>query len=153
MFLPLKSELQALDHGVVVHDGALQTDVVVVSPVLLLKCDNPRAAELLGHMGANANKFCRVCMVCELHGLHFIVYFTENLRIFVFFFLLQTDRRASPHLIGDRRTKQETLEQIATMSSLNAKGSSDMSKSVGIRSVKSPLLDLSFDPFRFVVFQ
>ena len=114
MFLPLKSELQALDHGVVVHDGALQTDVVVVSPVLLLKCDHPRAAELLGHMGANANKFCRVCMVCELHGLHYIVYFTENLRIFVFSFYCRLI--VEPHLIslatGERNKRHSNRLQL-----------------------------------------
>ena len=115
MFLPLKSELQALDHGVVVHDGALQTDVVVVSPVLLLKCDNPRAAELLGHMRANANKFCRVCMVCELHGLHFIVYTLRKTCVYLFF-SFYCRLIVEPHLIslatGERNKRHSNRLQL-----------------------------------------
>ena len=66
MFAPLKAELQILEQGVVMYDISLNEDIVVVAPVLLLKCDNPRAAELLGHMGGNANKFCRICMVWSM---------------------------------------------------------------------------------------
>ena len=49
MFLPIKEELQKLERGVMVHDKAIDKDVLVVAPVLLLKCDNPRAAELIRH--------------------------------------------------------------------------------------------------------
>ena len=41
MFAPLKSELKELEHGVLMYNGALQREVLVISPVLLLKCDNP----------------------------------------------------------------------------------------------------------------
>lgn len=58
MFQPLREELLSLEEGIVMRDG------LVVAPVLLAKCDNPRAAELLSHMGAQAKKFCRMCMVC-----------------------------------------------------------------------------------------
>ena len=64
MFQPLRRELLSLEEGVVMRDQSLGKDVLVVAPVLLAKCDNPRAAEPLGHMGAQAKKFCKVCMVC-----------------------------------------------------------------------------------------
>ena len=63
MFQPLKAELLSLERGVLMHDVSLIKEVLVVAPVLLVKCDNPRASELLGHMGSSANKFCRMCLV------------------------------------------------------------------------------------------
>ena len=51
MFQPLKAELLSLERGVLMHDVSLIKEVLVVAPVLLVKCDNPRASELLGHMG------------------------------------------------------------------------------------------------------
>ena len=61
LFQPLKSELQELERGVLVRNITTKEDIIVVAPVLLVKCDNPRAAELLGQMGGNANKICRIC--------------------------------------------------------------------------------------------
>ena len=63
MFQPLKAELLSLERGVLMHDVSLVKEVLVIALVLLVKCDNPRASELLGHMGSSANKFCRVCLV------------------------------------------------------------------------------------------
>ena len=63
MFQPLKEELLNLERGVVMHDASIAKDVLVVAPVLLVKCDNPRASELLGHKGSSANRFCRICLV------------------------------------------------------------------------------------------
>ena len=65
MFQPLSRELLSLEEGVVMHDECLGKDVPVVALVLLAKCDNPRAADLVGHLGAQAKKFCRMCMVCS----------------------------------------------------------------------------------------
>ncbi|KAL5460278.1 hypothetical protein EMCRGX_G033719 [Ephydatia muelleri] len=36
-------------------------------PVLLV-CDNPRASELLNHLGSAAIKFCRICMITEIRA-------------------------------------------------------------------------------------
>ena len=69
MFQPLKNELICLEKGVFIHDVSLAKEVLLVAPVLLVKCDNPRASELLGHMGSNANKFCWMCLVSLIISL------------------------------------------------------------------------------------
>ena len=56
MFQPLKEELLNLERGVVMHDASIDKDALVVAPVLLVKSDNPRASELLGHKGSIACK-------------------------------------------------------------------------------------------------
>lgn len=45
------------------YDAHLQTNVLVVAPILLMLADNPRHSELLNHLGGRANKYCRMCMV------------------------------------------------------------------------------------------
>ena len=70
MFQPLKNELICLEKGVFIHDVSLAKEVLLVAPVLLVKCDNPRASELLVHMGSNANKFCRMCLVSLIISLY-----------------------------------------------------------------------------------
>ena len=58
------SDLVKLEtEGVVMYDAHLRTDVLVMAPVLIIIGDNPRASELLLHMGGTANKYCRMCMV------------------------------------------------------------------------------------------
>ena len=64
MFQPVRKELLSLEEGVVMHDECLGKDVFVAAPILLAKCDNPRAAKQLGHMGAQAKMFRTMCMVC-----------------------------------------------------------------------------------------
>ena len=54
MAQPLAEQLISLEiEGVEVHDSYLQQNVLVVAPLLLLMADNPRAAELLNHMGSS----------------------------------------------------------------------------------------------------
>ena len=64
MFQPVRKELLSLEEGVVMRDECLGKDVFLAAPILLAKCDNPRAAKQLGHMGAQAKMFRRMCMVC-----------------------------------------------------------------------------------------
>lgn len=61
----LVDDLLLLEEGFVVFDSLTQRDIVVLSPVLAILCDNARASELLNHSGARAIKFCRKCMVSE----------------------------------------------------------------------------------------
>lgn len=64
MMVPTVTELMMLEQGVPVFDAYLQKEVLLVAPVLAFLCDNPRHSELLSHLGGNAKKYCRMCMVC-----------------------------------------------------------------------------------------
>lgn len=59
----LVEELLKLEEGIIVFDSLSQCDILVLSPVIAILCDNARASELLNHSGARAIKFCRKCMV------------------------------------------------------------------------------------------
>ena len=65
-------------------------------------------------------------------------------------FQLQVDQRVSPHTIGPSRSKPQSLVDISRMSVMSPRDAAEVAKSVGIRPVQSPLLDLAFDPFRCV---
>ena len=56
-------ELKLLEDGIVAYDAAMQSDVLIVSPVLCLLCDNPRAAQICSHLGSSMWTFCRICNV------------------------------------------------------------------------------------------
>ena len=61
---PIARELIQLEiEGLEAYDAHLHQPVLVVAPVLCAICDNPRASEMLNHMGGTALKFCRMCMV------------------------------------------------------------------------------------------
>ena len=49
--------------GITTYDAHMQEDVLVVAPILLGMHDNPRASEIVNHLGSAANLYCRVCMV------------------------------------------------------------------------------------------
>ncbi|KAL5475277.1 hypothetical protein EMCRGX_G027357 [Ephydatia muelleri] len=60
------------------QDASTCTTALVIAPLILIICDNPRASELLGHLGSTALKYCRICMadkndspniVCEQRNL------------------------------------------------------------------------------------
>ena len=60
---PIVGDLLLLEQrGIVVYDAFLQKQVKLFAPVLLFMGDNPRASELLNHMGPTARKFCRMCL-------------------------------------------------------------------------------------------
>lgn len=64
MMEPLTQELTQLEtDGLVVYDAFLKEEVLVVAPLLCIICDNPRASQLLNHLGGSARRYCRVCMV------------------------------------------------------------------------------------------
>eukprot|EP00731_Ephydatia_muelleri_P002721 Em0001g2721a len=73
------SELNVLETtGIEVYDASACTTALVIAPLILIICDNPRASELLGHLGSTALKYCRICMadkndsptiVCEQRNL------------------------------------------------------------------------------------
>lgn len=44
-------------------DVFYQELVLVIAPLSLIVYDNPRASELLNHLGSTALKYCCICMV------------------------------------------------------------------------------------------
>ena len=69
MVEPLAKDLLELEeNGIVTYDAYLKEDVLVVTPILCLICDNPRASELINHLGISATCYCRLCLVgCQYH--------------------------------------------------------------------------------------
>ena len=62
---PIAQQLTQLEiEGVVVYDAYYEENVLVIAPLLCVICDNPRASQLLNHLGGAANKYCRFCTVC-----------------------------------------------------------------------------------------
>ena len=49
--------------GTCVFDALYQEMVLVLAPLLYIVCDNPRALDILNHLGSAAIKFCLICMV------------------------------------------------------------------------------------------
>lgn len=67
MSKPLAEDLLTLEtDGIIAYDAALEEEVLLIAPVLCILSDNPRHSEIMNHAGATANKYCRMCMVCEL---------------------------------------------------------------------------------------
>lgn len=60
---PIVDDLMLLEKGVIMYDAYLQTEVLVLAPVIAMLCDNARASEIVNHLGSRARKFCRKCNV------------------------------------------------------------------------------------------
>ena len=61
---PISEELIVLEqYGITAFDAYLQQEVLVFAPFMFIVCDNPRASELVNHLGSTALKYCRFCMV------------------------------------------------------------------------------------------
>ena len=64
MSKPIVDELRMLEQeGMEAYDAYLQTTVLIISVLLFIICDNPRASELCNHLGSRALKYCHICMV------------------------------------------------------------------------------------------
>ncbi len=64
---PLVTEqLELEQNGIEAYDAMLKLNVLVVAPVICILADNPRASELLNHLGPSSRKNCRMCMVSIL---------------------------------------------------------------------------------------
>ena len=66
MAKPIVDDLISLEEGMVMYDAFLKEDMLVVAPVMSLLADNPRASELVNHMGSTTQKYCRICKVCNV---------------------------------------------------------------------------------------
>ena len=61
---PIAQQLTTLEtEGVFTFDALYQETVLVVAPLMCIVCDNPRASELLNHLGSRAIKYCHLCVV------------------------------------------------------------------------------------------
>ena len=68
MAVPIAEQLGDLElNGIEAFDAVLNQNVLVVAPLMCILADNPRASELLNHLGSTARKFCRMCMVSYAH--------------------------------------------------------------------------------------
>lgn len=64
MAQPLAQELCDLERsGIEAFDVLLGQPLLVVAPLMCILADNPRASELVNHLGSSARKYCRMCMV------------------------------------------------------------------------------------------
>ena len=57
------ADLTTLEDGIEAYDALLEETALILSPLLCILADNPRASELLNHLGGSARKCCRMCMV------------------------------------------------------------------------------------------
>ena len=92
-------DLLSLEDGIRVYDSALHSDVIVVSPVICLLCDNARASELLNHLGSKALKLCHLCNVS-------IIIHNNNHKSLII------KKTADALILGEPRTKSEVLQCI-----------------------------------------
>eukprot|EP00731_Ephydatia_muelleri_P013887 Em0007g1197a len=110
--------------GVVVYDAYYEENVLVIAQLLCVICDNPRASQLLKHLGGAANKYCRFCTV---------------------------DQRDTPHLIGEESTISKTLQCIEMIQLQPTEaGKAAMSKEIGLRDVPNFLLHIPADLFKYL---
>ena len=54
------------EDGIEAYDALTKQVVLVVCPLMCILADNPRASELLNHLGGSASWYCRMCMVSTL---------------------------------------------------------------------------------------
>lgn len=55
--------LSLAEDGLQAYDAFLKQQVTVLCPLMCVLADNPRASELLNHLGGSARRYCRMCMV------------------------------------------------------------------------------------------
>ncbi|KAL5494053.1 hypothetical protein EMCRGX_G015323 [Ephydatia muelleri] len=117
---PIAQELTMLEtEGTFVFDALYQEMVLVLAPLLCIVCDNPRASELLNHLGSAAIKFCRICM---------------------------TSRTESPDMVCVKRTKAIALQQITDILAQRTESERvEQRKAVGLREDDNPLLTMPAD--------
>ena len=82
--MPIVEELKKLEEsGVVVYDAFLQREVLAISPILCVICDNPRASEIVNHLGPGSKMFCRMCMVSNQYALSLYAIYLAKIIVYI----------------------------------------------------------------------
>ena len=132
-------ELAALEKGIEVYDAFLKQIVIVLAPLLCILADNPRASELLNHLGGSAKKYCRMCMVNK----------SAQQKAMVLVLLLQVDRDVNPTEVDTSRTLTSSLEQIEDIKKEpTEQGKKILRTRYGIKEIPNPMLSLTVDIFQ-----
>eukprot|EP00731_Ephydatia_muelleri_P007439 Em0003g1687a len=123
MSRPIAEELTELEtDGIQVYDAHLNEQVLVISPLLCINCDNPQASKLMNHLGAYAKKYCRFCMA---------------------------DRDTSPCLVCEKRSVEQSLQQMEVILSQITEALKEYHRKLyGIREVSNPLLYIPGDLYK-----
>ena len=123
---PIVEDLIKLESGVDAYDSHLQTDVLVVAPVLAAMGDNPRHSEILNHLGTRANKYCRVCLVRNNILIYFslsamYVHVIRHVKSLLYppfgHASLQVDKNEDPTEISEIQTRELALAQMQDIAS------------------------------------
>ena len=56
-------ELIQLEEGIEAYHAYHGQLVIILSPLMCIVADNPRASELLNHLGAAARRYYQICIV------------------------------------------------------------------------------------------
>lgn len=137
----LAPELTILEqNGVIVYDAFLNKQVIVVAPVICVLADNPRASELLNHMGSSARRYCRMCMVINLGS---------NCMYVLLSLYSKADKEVNPCVVDIPRTLELTLQQILNIKSQNLqKDKSELRTLYGIKEDENSMLTIPADLFQ-----
>ena len=139
---PIVEDLLKLEDGMYMHDASMEEQVLVFTPVLSILCDNPRASELLNHLGSSAKKFCRLCLVNFLIVQYIVCIIIQP-------FLVQSDKSNSAQ-VGQPRSKEQAIQQMAEITSQpNEAAKNATRREYGLKERPNPLFRLSVDLFRY----
>ena len=144
MSKPISEDLVKLEQeGVIVYDALYKEMVLVIAPLMCIICDNPRASELLNHLGSSALKYCRICMVSKIMCVYHILFICPPV-------FLKCDKTENPDELSELRTMALALQQIAEIAALRTEQEKiEMRKLYGVRETLNPLFSIHVDLYRY----
>lgn len=146
MASPIVEELKRLEmDGFKTFDAFLEKEILVVAPVMCFIGDNPRASEIMNHLGPTSKKFCRICMVgFNCMSISSAIYLCLSCHF-------KVSRDDDPTIIGHLRSKSLTQQQLdAIQSEPVAKKRAALRTDFGIRESPNALIDLPIDFHRYI---
>lgn len=138
---PIAGDLLLLEQrGIIAYDALLQKQVRVIAPIIVFTGDNPRASEILNHLGSSANKFCRMCLVGICLTMIWVDTYTA---------CLQADKDISPDQVGELRTKDQSVQLIRGIQELQTETRRvEARKRCGLKESTNYLISLPCDLYR-----